>query len=85
MKMCIKTLCLWSFVDNISAEEFVLGHLRPTENIVTDAAKEPGNFMQVIAIDIIGSERLGLGNGHWAWAFDQLLDEVLLAYCIKQV
>ena len=41
----------------------VFGYLRPTENIVTDAAKEPGNFMQVIAIDIIGSERLGLGNG----------------------
>ena len=51
-------------MDSISEEDFGFGHLRPTENIVTDAAKEPGNFMQVIAIDIIGSERLGLGNGH---------------------
>ena len=49
-------------MDSISEEEFGCGHLRPTENIVTDAAKEPGNFMQVIATDIIGSS--GLGNGH---------------------
>ena len=66
-KKCIKTPCLWSFVDNISEvkRSLVFGYLRPTENIVTDAAKEPGNFMQVIAIDIIDSERLGKGNGHF--------------------
>ena len=64
--MGIKTRCSWWFVDNISEEEFgFFGHLRPTENIVTDADKEPGNFMQVIAIDIIDSERLGKGNGHF--------------------
>ena len=50
----------------INEEEF--GHFRPIKNIVTDADKEPGNLMQVIAVDIIGisgSERSGLGNGHY--------------------
>ena len=51
-------------MDSISEEEYGFVYLRPTENIVTDADKEPGNFMQMITIDIIGSERLGLGNGH---------------------
>ena len=38
--------------------------VKTRENIATDATKEPGNFMQMTAIDIISSEQSGLGNGH---------------------
>ena len=80
--MWIKTFCSWWFVDSISEEEFGCGHLRPTENIVTDAAKEPGNFMQVIAIDIIGMQWT-IGIGQWAlgiWSTIRRIIACLLLY-----
>ena len=46
----IHLLCDWWTV-SVSLE-FGCGHLRPKENIVTDAVKEPINFMQMIAIEI---------------------------------
>ena len=39
-------------MDGISVKEFGCGYLRLKENIVTDAVKEPSNFMQMIAIEI---------------------------------
>ena len=50
-------------MDSISEEEYGFVYLRPTENIVTDADKEPGNFMQVIAIVIIDIKDWGRAMG----------------------